>query len=191
MVSVFVFASSALGTPVITIGNHVLQPDMANQPVDVYVSGGDPVFGVNFNIEVGPGGPPIQDLVIFDDAGPKPYMFDSPNNTGTADLDGPHMDPVLLWEGRNTTTPSGTIAATGLLGTVFFDTTGILSGGPWPLRMSSTLNGPTDFAGVATEITDGTITIEGTTIPEPSTFVLWLVFCSLGLFGRTRPRRMR
>jgi len=182
MALTFVFTSSALAIPTIDVGNHVLQPNQANQPVEIFVTGGDPVQGVNFNVEVGAGGPPIQDLVIFDDAGPKAYIFDN-NNNGTLDQDGPHPDAAPLWEGRSTTTVSGSIAADGLLATIFFDTTGISGGGPWPLTLTPSVPPPTDFAGVPADITDGTLRIEGgpVIIPEPATIVVWSLLAAVGI----------
>src|SRR3989304_2976478 len=77
--------------PVIEVGEHVLLPDQADQAIDIYVSGGDLVQGVNLNIQVADGGPEaggsingpvIQDLRILEGT-----IF-AGNNTGTLDLDG-------------------------------------------------------------------------------------------------------
>jgi len=203
MALTFVFASSALAVPTIILDSDLSTPEIDPyvllpnhptwQPIDVFVTGGDAVEALNFNVEVGAGGPPIADLVILNDTAPGPsipplYVFDQ-NNTGTPfDLDGPWPEtPPLgapLWEVRSTATASGTVPAVGLLGTIFFDTSGMGAGGLWPLMMSSTVNGPTDFGFVSADITDGTVRIEGgppTVIPEPSTLFVWSVLAVLGV----------
>lgn len=176
MAVAFVFASSALATPTITLDNYVLLPNHPTwQPIDIFVTGGDAVEALNFNVEVGAGGPPIADLVILNDTAPGPsippvYVFDQNNNGPPFDLDGPHPDVAPLWEGRSTTTQSGTVPADGLLATIFFDTSGMGPGGPWPLMMSSTVNGPTDFGPILADITDGTVRIAG---GEPEFEIAW------------------
>jgi hypothetical protein len=178
----------------IVVGDHELQANQANQPIQVSVSGGDPVQGLNCRVQVADGGPPaggsdngpaIQDLDILTGT-----IFDG-NNTGTADVDGPHPDAWPMGEIRSTITVSGTVAAQGLLATIVMDTTGFYRGS-WPLFLSDTRDGPTDFPGLqeSLEIADGTIRIRGTqppppTIPEPSTLVL----VSLGVVGLARLRR--
>jgi len=188
----FALASSAPGALMIEVGDYSLQPNLAGQAVDIYVTGGDEVQGVNFYVEVGAGGPPIQDLVIFDDAGPKPYIFDY-NNTGTTDLDGPHPDLVPLWEVRSTTTiPPNSVSAAGLLATIVFDTTGISGGGPWALTLSPSEPPETDLPPAMPELVSGTVRIAGAplVIPEPSTLFIWSLLAGLGIgLGWWRRRR--
>lgn len=176
------------GASVIVVGDHELQPNLAGQQVQIFVTGNDQVEGLNFNIQVGAGGARILDLDILTGT-----IFAS-NNTGTSDPDGPGAgDLAPLWEGRTTTTSGGTVVASGLLGTVTFDTTGLF-GGTWGLSMSQTSNGPTDFADpdILLDITDGSIFIrggsQGEDVPEPATTAL-LGLASVALAGYLRRRR--
>jgi len=176
-------------TPVIDVGHHVLLPDTPGQTFQVSVTGGDLVQGLNFNLQVADGGPEwggvidgpaIEALDILTGT-----IFDG-NNTGTVDLDGgppSGSDIAPQYEGRSTTTDSGSVPASGLLATVTIDTTGF-SSGTWDLFLSNTLNGPTDFAGLPASITDGSIRVLaftdlGTVTDSrveglnPSTGVLW------------------
>jgi len=166
------------GLPVIDVGDHELLPDTPGQVVQLFVSGGDPVQGLNFNVQVAGGGPTVEDVDILQGT-----IFDG-NNTGTFDLDGPSPDPWPLWEFRSTTTASGTVSADGLLATLVLDTTG-LSVGAWDLMVSNTQNGPTDFAGTPALIIDGSLTIGGgpfAPVPEPSALFLILP-AGLGLLA--------
>ena len=167
---------SASASIVIDVGNHQLLPNTRDQIVDIFVTGTDQVQGLNFYSQVASGssGPIIFDVDII---GPGTIFFG--NNVGMTDLDGPgDPDPAPQWEGRTTTTSTGTVLANGLLATMTFDTTG-LSAGTWDLLLSGTLNGTTDFAGTPAGITNGTVFI-GIGIPEPSAIVIWLV---LGMAG--------
>ena len=144
--------------PVIHVGDHLLAPDQAGQTLPVYASGGFPVQGVNFNLQVadaGPegngsvDGPVLQDLDILGGT-----IF-AANNNGVVDIDGEGSpDIVPQFEGRDTTTVSGTVITEGLLGTVTVDTTGFTSG-QWPLVMSMTVNGASDFTVVPAVVFDG------------------------------------
>ena len=84
-------------------------------------------------------------------------------NTGLrTDADDPAgTDPVPQHEYRGTTTAAGTVSAEGLLATVTIDTTGF-ERGSWSLVMSNTVNGSTDFAGLAATIVDGVIILPRT-----------------------------
>ena len=178
-------ASSTVAS--IVVDHHLLRPGELDQEVDVYAVGSINVAGLNCNVQVADGGtemgqtydgPEIQDLVVINDLAsgvpiPPEYIFDE-NNTGTSDLDGPWpypTDAATQFEVRSTTTPLGTVTANGLLGTITIATVDSATdpytpytGGTWDLFMSQTLNGATEFAGVAADITDGTITVS--TPPE-------------------------
>jgi hypothetical protein len=146
----------------IQIGHHLLEPDKAGQTIPIYVSGGLPVQGLNFNIQVADGGPEVPGGSTD---GPAIQHVDiltgtifGDNNTGSADADGAHADAFPQVEWRSTTTRSGTVPAEGLLAVVTIDTTGF-DRGSWVLRISGTANGDTDFAGLAATLVDGSITI--------------------------------
>lgn len=147
----------------IVVGNHVLQPNRAGQELPIYVFGESPVAGVNFNIQIGDGGlaggsglaaPAIAAVDILNQT-----IF-AGNHTGLrASVDDPNgCDGVPQHEYQATTTASGTVSGGGLLATVTIDTTGVLQGS-WTLALSSTINGPTDFAGLTATIIDGSITL--------------------------------
>ncbi len=182
------FHVSALQASIlIDVGNFPLLPNTAGQEIVIEVSGGDLVQGLNFNAQIGDGGvdlggvtvgPSIEDIDIL--AG---TIFDG-NNTGAVDPELLGGVDFPLVEFRTTTTNNGTVAAAGLLATLTIDTTGFFSG-EFPLILSATLNGPTDFAGVSATITDGTITI----VPEPSSFIMALVGAIAGLGCATLRRR--
>lgn len=171
----------AQAVPLITVGNHILQPNMAGQTIDILVSGGDAVAGTNFRAQVGDGGPPLGGVDVA------PSMTGSiiaagtifaPNNTGMADLSIPPLYVELV-----TTTSAGTVAASGVVAKLTFDTTGF-AGGSWVLSLN-TLGGPTDFGLLAADLQDGSITI----VPEPSSVVLGL-FAVAG-FGAVVIRKRR
>jgi hypothetical protein len=63
----------------------------------------------------------------------------------------------MAWDWTDTD-PGQTVNADGVIGYVTVNTVGCPSG-TWDLIMSATLNGPTDFAGAAATIVDGTITV--------------------------------
>jgi len=149
----------------IVIGSYVLQPNTPGQQIPIYVSGEWPVAGLNFNIQVGearltstvPSAPVIERADILTGT-----IF-AANHTGLR-TGVPAQGDVLVvpqHEYQATTTASGTVIAEGLLATVTIDTTGFHAGS-WSLVMSSTVNGPTDFAGVAATIVDGSIILSQT-----------------------------
>jgi len=153
---------SAFPQGIIDVGNHLLQPNMTNQLIEVFVTGGELVQGVNFNLQIADGGPAVGGTNI----GPSisaVFLLEGTifagNNTGQQD---PGSFPQLaIW---TVSTATGFVQATGLLAKVVVDTTGFQQG-TWPFALQNTLNGPTDFAGKPARITDGSITV----IPEPST----------------------
>jgi hypothetical protein len=65
---------------------------------------------------------------------------------------------------RSLITSSGMVNAEGALAIVTFDTTGI-AGGTYPLKMSATVNGDSDFAGIPINIVNGSITIPIPPVP--------------------------
>ena len=140
--------------PRITVGTHEFLPNMPNQTVQIHVTGGRPIEGLNFNAQIGDGGPAVGGT-----AGPVITAVDletgifAGNNDGQVDLGS--IPQLAMY---SITTSSGSVVADGLLATLTIDTTGFDIGeGPWVLALGNTLNGSTDFAGVAASITDGYI----------------------------------
>jgi len=157
----------------ITVGDNPLFPNTANQEVSIFVTGGDPVQGLNFNAQIGDGGVDLGGTTV----GPEITGIDiltgtlvEGNNNGFVDPEALGGVDFKLVEFRTTTTNAGTVAADGLLATLTIDPTGFFSG-VFPLILSNTVNGPTDFAGVEATIDDGTIRI----VPEPSTVAMGLL----------------
>jgi len=177
---------AGLSTPTnagIIVGTHELLPNTPAQQIEIFVTGGDAVDGINFNIQIEDGtgatpSPPFTRLDILTGT-----IF-AGKNTGSWDN---NVLPQIAWDWTETS-PGETVLADGLLGTLTVDTTGYDTGS-WALRMSDTLNGPTDFAGLAADITDGRITI--TDVPEPSTMALCLALCGSSLLLHSRGRRGR
>jgi len=161
--------TAAWATPRIVVGTVELQPNQPGQTIQIFVTGSDPVQGLDLNVQIADGGPEldgeidgpaITDLDIFTDA-----IFGT-NNTGDREPVPVGQFPQFVAAG--TTTASGEVLAEGLLATLTIDTTGFTEGS-FDLILSDTLNGPTDFAGVPLEIVDGTITVLGTGNENPLT----------------------
>ena len=145
-------AGPAMATPTITVGENVLRPDMAHQPLYINVTGGDLVQGLNFVAQIGDGsGPRIESVDILTGT-----LFAS-NNTGQRT---PAPLPPTIF--ASTTTATGTVAAMGRLATLWVDTTGFDFGmGPWSLNLAGTADGSTDFAGINVNITNGLLALAG------------------------------
>lgn len=143
----------------IIVGTHRLQPDMAGQQIPIYVSGGGPVQGLNFNLQIAdPNIPPdvAAEAPVITRVDILTGTIFADNHTGLRiDLD---EDRVPQHAYQATTTAFGTVAAEGLLAMVTVDTTGFWNGA-WTLQLSRTVNGPTDFAGLPPSIIDGAITL--------------------------------
>lgn len=168
-----VTASLLLVSPVlgasISVGAHRLEPDKAGQVIQIHVTGGEAVDGLDFFLQVADGGPEvggsidgpaITNVDIF-----TATAFDG-NNTGE------HADGSLtpqFWQ-SGTSTKSGTVTADGPLATVTIDTTGFFSTDAvttWHLKMADTFMGDSRLESppprVSTVITNGSILV-----PEPS-----------------------
>ncbi|MCI0541242.1 MAG: hypothetical protein L0Z50_39070 [Verrucomicrobiales bacterium] len=163
-------------------GPRQLLPETPGQQISIYVTGGAAVQGVNFNVQVADG---------FPDGG---GIINGPNITGV-DITG----AGTVFSGNNTgmtinrsddqvwsvftTTSSGTVPASGLLGIVTVSTVG-WSSGTWDFALQNTQEGATDFTLVAAAITDGSITV----VPEPrSGFLIASLLLATGwLLRRTR-----
>lgn len=159
----------AAATPTIVVGSHNLQPNQPDQTVQIFVSGGDLVAGVNFYIQTANGGPEAEaeGWIPPGTAIVAPAITNLDLLTGTifaennlGQLGGlpPGAYPQIAFGG--TLLASGYVPADGLLATVTIDTTGFLSGS---FALSLTVAGlPTDFAPIPINITDGTINLVNT-----------------------------
>lgn len=193
-------ASIARADLTIIVGDHTLVPNMPNQAIPIFVTGGDAVAGMDFVAQVGDGGPSNNFSGPGTILGPN-ITADVVTGTIFAPNHNPPGDPAGGSEGTQTvfqaiTTVSGTVVAEGLIGTIFVDTTGFFTG-TWELNMgggqgpsSGFLPALTDFppigVGLGLTIIDGSITV-----PEPSSVVMGL-FAAAGLgFVAIRKRRAR
>ncbi len=134
----------------IDVGHHYVLPNTPGQSIEIFVTGGDDVQGLNFYVQVGDGGPAVGGTPgpVIEAADIVTGTIFAANNVGETDFDGPGSpDALPQWEGLNTVTAAGTVAADGLLATVTIDTSSF-SIGKWALLVGGTLNGDSDFAGL-------------------------------------------
>jgi hypothetical protein len=180
-VVVCIVSGPARGALIIDVGDHILQANQAGQQIQIFVSGGDQVQGLNLNAQIHDGS----------DAAVAPVFQNVDIVTGTI-FAGNHNPPnhigdlprIQVW---SMTTASGTVPAQGLLATFTINTTGLFAG-TWDLRLRDTLNGHTDFAGTPATITNGSISIA--VIPEPSVLALVCV-AGLGILPARVLRRRK
>ena len=172
--------ATAKATPTIVLGNYVM-PVQAGNVIQVFVSGGDAVQGVNFIMDINnntAGGGIITGMDILTGT-----IF-AGNNVGQFGVPLPPATKVK----QSTVTSSGTVAANGLLGTITISTVGVAPG-VYPLRMTgmATAGGgsTTNFTVIAAHITNGTVTVT----PEPSTLAL-AAFGFIGLAAWGWRKRM-
>jgi len=169
--TVDVTITPAPDVPLIVAGHHTLLPNQAGQEIEVLISGGHAVEGMNFYIQVGDGGPEAVDLGLIDPPGiDGPHVenvdletgtiFES-NNSGQFNPDTNETLPQLF--GAFIVTNAATTTADGLLATVTIDTTGFTAG-TWELRVSDTLAGDTELPFVGARFHNGSITID----PDPA-----------------------
>ena len=157
---------------------YLLSPDTPGQEIEIHVSGGDQIAGINFFLQVADGGPveggSISGPVITNVDILTGTIFDGNNNDDYGDGPGVSLrrSKSQVWESL-TDTASGTVKADGLLATVTIDTTGFFLDDPnlpWDLKMVGTLAGDSQLfdetaSEVDTTITNGTIAV----VPEPGT----------------------
>jgi hypothetical protein len=160
--------AGAQNLPAIVVGNHLLEPDTPNQQVLIDVTGGAAVQLLDLNAQVADGGPAAGGMILGPAMGAD--ILDgtifAANHANYMNFNGDlHDGSQYMW--LSVTTDSGTVAANGLLVTLTFDTTGFDSGS-WPLILTDTIHGSTNFGGIGASITNGSIAI----IPEPSTCIL-------------------
>jgi len=203
--------------PIAANSIHLL-PNTAHQAIQIFVSGGLNVQGLVLEAQVADGGPNenfntpgvINGPTITGDV-ITGTIFAS-NHTTPTDPGGGVEGPMTAW--ISVTTQAGTVTASGLLATLFVDTTGFTSG-QWELDLGGTAGsngggsnagggtglydnaggpignnlptGSTSLAGVATsayQVFDTSIVV-----PEPSSVVLGL-FAAVGLGFVAIRRRM-
>ena len=148
----------------IVVGNHALLANTANQQIHLFVTGNDQVSGLNFNLQVADGGPAgggsiLGPVITAVDLVSQPGMVFHGNSTTPVDPGSASRIAI-----RSLITSSGMVNAEGALAIVTFDTTGI-AGGTYPLKMSATVNGDSDFAGIPINIVNGSITIPIPPVP--------------------------
>jgi hypothetical protein len=166
----------------INAGMHTLAPNMPGQQVQIQVTGGEAVSGIDLFVQVGDGGT----TVGGDDTGPKITNVDLVTGTiFAANHTDVFTDPAPLIWGATTTTNTGTVLANGLLATLTIDTTGIISGGEFDLILNPPATGPTALfgAGVTTNLTNGRLhVLDGSGPPgdyngnlevDAADYVLW------------------
>ncbi len=149
VIVVFVFATAAIATPTINAGDLIIALNSAGETVCVDVTGGDAVQGLEFNILVGGGtsGPAITGVDVLNGT-----VFDGNNGGGFAG----YVNTYDAYKG--VVTAAGTVAADGKIATITFDSTGITSYGIYDFSLTNT-EGPTHFAGIAANLTDGQIIV--------------------------------
>ena len=168
----FLLFPTAAWTATITAGSHSLLPSAPGQLINVLVTGGDAVEGLNFRLVVADGFPDLTGSTIdgpnitsVDIIGTGTVfsntLTDTNNNTGQQDANVPQA-----WD-ASTTTASGTVSAEGVLARVILDTTGFTSG-TWALVLDNPELTETNFAGISATLVNGSITI----IPEPTSLAL-------------------
>jgi hypothetical protein len=178
------------GSAVVTLGTYYLDENKPNQTIAIHVSGAAQISGMNFNLQIGDGGPAAGGT-----PGPVFTGLDLVDNTI---FQSDHADPLnlgsipqaLTWD-IVTAADGDYVAADGLLATVTIDTTGFSRGMTFPISIGNIRNGATNFVydgvtGVPTALADGTIII----VPEPSTLML-LSAAGLVFFGWAGHRAMR
>jgi hypothetical protein len=155
----------------VQVGHLMLLPNQAGQVVEITVSGGEMVSGVNLYAQVGDGGPELASVGL-------PAGKDGPAITSvdlkTAGVFAAVPDPavnlgslpqVAVWS-LGIAAQGGKVPAQGRLGTLTVDTTGF-EAGRWDLKLSDVLSGldggpfATDFAGLAATISNGSLRING------------------------------
>jgi hypothetical protein len=170
--AILIVLTASLSGATITVGQVQLLPNQADQWIDIQVTGGDPVAGVDLFLQVGDGGPELATFGLpASKAGPKisgvelkagtifQNVTDLPANVGSAQLPQTAVHTLAL------VGTTASVPAAGTLAKVQIDTTGFF-GGSWALRLDNVLpfavfGGPhaTNFAGTPAVIENGSITI--------------------------------
>lgn len=190
------WAAPIESAPMIVVGDHDLLENTAGQQIQIYVSGGGNVSGLNLFVQVGDGGPELTDFFL-------PAGTDGPSITsidlkpiggifagiGDSQVDITPDVPQV----KNSTiamTGGGSVVADGLLAIITIDTTGFFAGDAvttWNLLLGGVLPDAggydTDFAGTPIDITNGSLSVVA--VPEPATLGL-IALGGAGLLWRRR-----
>jgi hypothetical protein len=172
-------AAAAGELPTIVVGEYTLMANTPNQRIEIFVSGGQLISGVNLVAQIGDGGPELVDSGLpAGSDGPAITSVDLKTGTIFAGLDVSQVEfpslPQVRFSSLGIESQNTSVAADGLLVTLTIDTTGI-SAGSFPLLLDGVLpqltNGPfaTDFAGMMAEITSGQIIVEPASLPADLT----------------------
>jgi hypothetical protein len=166
-----VTAVRALAAPTISLGTITLEPDTADQVVEISVTGGDEVEALSLYLQVTDGGPEmvtagyqtagingpeITDVDLVTDT-----IFETNHTSQETVSDYPSVPQIA---GEAIEASSGTVTATGVVAKVTFDTTG-LTQGSYTLNLCA-VNAPTVFGDVTTTLANGTLIVG-----EPATDV--------------------
>lgn len=160
----------------IDVGRHQLAPHTPGQVIEITVSGGEQVAGVNLFAQVGDGGPELQDFGMDPGQdGPSISALDLVTGTIFANANAPQdiqpSVPQVAIASVELTEPNTFAEANGVVAKLTIDTRGF-GGGSWPLLLSNVLPGlaggpfETDFAGQPIQIVNGSIVIEGGVIGD-------------------------
>lgn len=153
-------AGGVRAASVVDVGVHELFAGLPGQKVSLIVSGTDRVEGLNLHVQVADGGSSTAPkLTAIDIVGPGTIF--AGNNLGQTTVVGSPQTRSAF-----TLTFTGDVAADGLLATLTIDTTGFPEGASYPLLLTGTLAGDTDFAGDPVEVRNGRIVLVA--IPEPA-----------------------
>jgi len=149
-------ASAVSAQPVINVGNLYAPAGELQAWNRIMVSGGDEVQGLEFNIQIDSSSTPLLDSIDILNG----TIFDG-NNDGL--FPGSYVDDYWAYQG--VVTNSGTVTADGLLATVVFAAPSTSVGMTFAVSLTNTPEGPTNFAGISADITDGqlVITVPGDT----------------------------
>jgi hypothetical protein len=167
----FLWNATLLGATV-SVGNVQLQPNQANQWIDVMVSGGDQVAGVDLFVQIGDGGreltrfglPPGRSAPVITAVELKSSTIFQGVVDDPVNLSSPELPQTAVYT-LSLLGAAPTVSAQGRLARIQIDSTGFY-GGTWPVRLSDVLpfevfGGPytTTFAGVPAVIQNGSVTI--------------------------------
>ncbi|MBN2473344.1 MAG: hypothetical protein JXB62_01955, partial [Pirellulales bacterium] len=160
----------------IEVGDHVLDPDTPDQEIGIYITGDEQVTGMNLFVQVGDGGPEVggTDGPAITGADMITGTIFEEDSVGGANPAAPQIYISYIY----LETENSTVTSDGLLVTLTIDTTGFLASdvnNPWDLRMTDTLDLPTqlldnspDPQPVPLTIINGTITIADTPNQPPT-----------------------